>query len=215
MHVPRPAPAGFVRSHTRPARPSLVPEVRLLVAADVVALWEAMEAEGGGAGEEPPFWAAAWPGGQALARHVLDAPDVVADRRVLDLGSGSGLVAVAAAAAGAREVVASEVDRFGVTAIALNAELNGAGPIRVVGDVLGDEPPDVDVVLAGDVCYDRGMTERVWPFLTAARARGSEVLVGDPGRPYLPQDRLVAVGAYDVPETEGPGTRRTTVWRVP
>ncbi len=213
--MPRAVPAAFVRAHTRTARPSLVPEVRLRVADDVVALWEAMEVDGGGAGDQPPFWAAAWPGGQALARHVLDTPSLVGARTVLDLGSGSGLVAVAAALAGAADVVASEVDPFGRTAIGVNAALNGVGPLRVVGDLLGAPPPAVDVVLAGDVCYDREMTERVLPFLDAARAGGAEVLVGDPGRPYLPAERLVAVARHEVPETEGPGTRLTTVWLLP
>ena len=213
--MPPGVPAAFVRAHTRPTRPALVPEVRLRVADDVVALWEAMEVDGGGAGDQPPFWAAAWPGGQALARYVLDTPSLVASRTVLDLGSGSGLVAVAAVLAGAADVLASEVDAFGRTAIAVNAALNGVGPLRVVGDLLGAPPPSVDVVLAGDVCYDREMTERVLPFLDAARAGGAEVLVGDPGRPYLPVDRLVPVTRLAVPETEGPGTRWTTVWRVP
>jgi predicted nicotinamide N-methyase len=135
--VTSPVPASFVRAHTRPAHPSLVPEVTLLVADDIVALWEAMEDERGREAEAPPFWAAAWPGGQVLARYVLDTPAAVAGRRVLDLGSGSGLVAVAAALAGAAEVVASEIDEFGTTAIPLNAELNGASGIRVVGDLLG------------------------------------------------------------------------------
>lgn len=206
-------PEDFVRDHTRPVRPPLVPEVRLLVAADVVALWEAMEEMGGGPAEQPPFWAAAWPGGQALARYVLDHPSVVAGRPVLDLGSGSGLVAVAAALAGADGVTASEIDPFGHTAIGLNARLNGVGAVRVVGDVLAGPPPE-GVVLAGDVCYDRAMTERVLPYLTAARAAGCEVLLGDPGRPYLPTDRLAAVAAYDVPDGDGGPARRTTVWRV-
>jgi predicted nicotinamide N-methyase len=216
----RPVPAGFVRAHTRPLRPPLVPEITLLVASDVVALWEAIEQERGTAPTEPPFWAAAWPGGQALARHVLDAPGAVAGRSVLDLGSGSGLVAVAAALAGAREVVASEIDPFGHAAIAVNAEVNGVPPIAVVGDVLGEEPPPVDVVLAGDVCYDRVMSERVLPWLLAARARGAEVYLGDPGRPYVPTDRLAAVAVFDVADTEGSAgaptqIRRTTVWRLP
>jgi predicted nicotinamide N-methyase len=192
-----------------------VPEVRLRVADDVVALWEAMEEAGGVVVSDPPFWAAAWPGGQALARQVLDEPSLVIGRSVLDLGSGSGLVAVAAALAGAAVVVASEVDPYGRTAVAVNAELNGVGPIRVVGDLLGGPPSPADVVLAGDVCYDREMTERVLPFLAAARAAGAEVLVGDPGRPYLPAERLEFVALYEVPETEGEGVRRTTVWRLP
>jgi predicted nicotinamide N-methyase len=210
----RPVPVAFVRAHTRPAHPSLVPELQLLVAADVVALWEAMEDERGAPAEDPPFWAAAWPGGQVLARYVLDAPSAVAGRPVLDLGSGSGLVAVAAARAGAAGVLASEVDPFGRTAIGLNAQLNGVTGIRVVGDLLGGEPPHDTVVLAGDVCYDREMTERVLPFLDRAREQGCDVLIGDPGRPYLPTDRLAAVAVFDVPETEGPGVRRSTVWRL-
>jgi predicted nicotinamide N-methyase len=185
------------------------------VAADVVVLWEAIEVERGVAPTEPPFWAAAWPGGQALARYVLDVPDTVAGRSVLDLGSGSGLVAVAAALAGARQVVASEIDPFGHAAIAVNAEVNGIARVVLVGDVLGEEPPAVDVVLAGDVCYDRVMSERVLPWLEAARARGAEVYLGDPGRPYVPTDRLTEMATFDVPDTEGPQVRRTTVWRLP
>jgi predicted nicotinamide N-methyase len=213
--VDRPVPESFVRDHTCPVRPALVPEVVLQVASDVVALWEAIEEERGTAPTEPPFWAAAWPGGQALARHVLDVPETVAGRSVLDLGSGSGLVAVAAALAGAREVVASEIDPFGHAAIAVNAAANGIAPVAAVGDVLGEPPPAVDVVLAGDVCYDRVMSERVLPWLEAARARGAEIYLGDPGRPYVPTDRLEAVATFDVPDTEGPQVRRTTVWRLP
>jgi predicted nicotinamide N-methyase len=211
----RPVPATFVRDHTRPVRPSLVPEVTLQVAADVVALWEAIEEERGMAPTEPPFWAAAWPGGQALARYVLDVPATVSGRSVLDLGAGSGLVAVAAALAGATRVLASDIDPFSHAAIAVNAEVNGVAPVAVLGDVLGEEPPAVDVVLAGDVCYDRVMSERVLPWLQAARARGAEVFLGDPGRPYVPTDRLTPVATFDVPDTEGPQVRRTTVWQLP
>jgi predicted nicotinamide N-methyase len=210
-----PVPPAFVRTHTRPDRPSLVPEVTLHVATDVVALWEAIEAERGTAPTDPPFWAAAWPGGQALARYVLDEPATVAGRSVLDLGAGSGLVAVAAALAGAGRVLASDIDPFSHTAVGVNAEANGVGPVVVLGDVLGEEPPAVDVVLAGDVCYDRVMSERVLPWLEVARARGAEVYLGDPGRPYVPTDRLSAVATYDVPDTEGSQVRRTTVWRLP
>ena len=209
-------PADFVRAHTRPGRPPLVPEVTLRMADDVVALWEAMEQAHTGAGSEPPFWAAAWPGGQALARYVLDNPDVVAGRTVLDLGAGSGLVAVAAAMAGARTVVASDVDPYGRTATVVNAEDNGVGPVVVTGDLLDGEPDaDLDVLLAGDVCYDRAMTERVLPFLGRAWLGGAAVYLGDPGRPYVPREGLVEVAAYDVPDTEGPLLRRTTVWRLP
>jgi predicted nicotinamide N-methyase len=197
------------------ARPPLVPEVQLHVADDVVALWEAMETEGGGAGGAPPFWAAAWPGGQALARYVLDHPGMVAGRRVLDLGSGSGLVAVAAVLAGATGVLASDVDPWSHAAIALNGKLNGVTGIEVTGDVLGDEPPAVDVVLAGDVCYDREMTGRVLPFLWQAWTRGATVLLGDPGRKYLPGEGLVEVAGYDVTDVDEAQVRRATVWRLP
>src|SRR3954464_10009976 len=149
MTSPRRVAPEFLRAHTRLARPTLVPEVQLYVADDVVGLWEAMETEGGGAGQDPPFWAAAWPGGQALARYVLDHPESVAGRRVLDLGAGSGLVAVAALMAGGAGLLASDVDPYSHTAVAVNAELNGVSGIEVVGDVLDAELPDVDVVLAG------------------------------------------------------------------
>ena len=206
----------FVRAHTRPGSPSLVPEVRLQVADDVVALWEALEAGDVDPGSDPPFWAAAWPGGQALARYVLDHPQVVAGRTVLDLGAGSGLVAVAALRAGAASVLASDIDPFGQAAIRVNAELNGVGPVEVTGDLLDGEPdPAIEVVLAGDVCYDREMTARVLPFLGRAWLGGAAVYLGDPGRPYVPREGLVEVATFDVPDTEGPQVRRTTVWRLP
>jgi predicted nicotinamide N-methyase len=208
-------PPAFLRAHTRTSRPTLVPEVQLHVADDVVGLWEAMETDGGGAGLDPPFWAAAWPGGQALARYVLDHPESVAGRRVLDLGAGSGLVAVAALQAGAASVLASDIDPYSHTAIAVNAELNGVSGIDVVGDVLEADPPDVDVVLAGDVCYDRDMTSRVLPFLGAAWLGGATVFLGDPGRAYMPKEGLVEQAAYDVPDADGGPVRRTTVWRLP
>jgi predicted nicotinamide N-methyase len=198
-----------------------VPEVSLCVADVVVALWVALEQGQDDPGSDPPVWAAAWPGGQARARYVLDHPEVVAGRRVLDLGAGSGLVAVAAALAGAASVLASEVDPYGRAAVAVNAEENGVGPIAVTGDLLDDEPdPGLDVVLAGDVCYDREMTARVLPFLGRAWLNGATVLLGDPGRAYVPQEGLVEVATFDVPDTEPSPTqptqiRRTTVWRLP
>ena len=207
--------AAFTRAHTRPGRPTLIPEITLRVAGDVVALWEAME-EHRGPMSEPPFWAAAWPGGQALARYVLDHPETVAGCTVLDLGSGSGLVAVAASMAGAATVIASEIDPYGRAAITANAEDNGVGPVIVLDDLLDEDPDDdLDVVLAGDVCYDREMSERVLPFLGKAWLAGAAVYLGDPGRPYVPREGLVEVATFDVPDTEGPQVRRTTVWRLP
>ena len=208
-------PPAFLRAHTRPARPTLVPEVQLHVADDVVGLWEAMETDGGGGRLDPPFWAAAWPGGQALARYVLDHPEAVAGRRVLDLGAGSGLVAVAALLAGATGVLASDVDPYSHTAVAVNAELNGVTGIEVAGDVLDADLPEVDVVLAGDVCYDREMTGRVLPFLGAAWLGGAAVYLGDPGRAYVPKEGLIEQAVYDVPDADGGPVRRTTVWRLP
>jgi predicted nicotinamide N-methyase len=206
----------FIRDHTRPGRPELVPEVTLRLADDVVALWEALEAGEVDPGSDPPFWAAAWPGGQALARYVLDHPEVVAGRTVLDLGAGSGLVAVAALQAGAARVLASDVDPYGRAAIRLNAELNGVGPVDVTGDLLDGEPDDgIGVVLAGDVCYDREMSGRVLPFLGKAWLGGAAVYLGDPGRPYVPKEGLVEMATFDVPDTEGLQVRRTTVWRLP
>ena len=216
MPTDRPVSPDFIRAHTRPGRPTLVPEVSLSVADDVVALWEALEAGEVDPGSDPPFWAAAWPGGLALARYVLDHPDVVAGRTVLDLGAGSGLVAVAALLAGAARVVASEVDPFGRAAISVNAEANGVGPVTVVGDLLDGAPDgDLDIVLAGDVCYDRTMSERVLPFLGQAWLAGAAVYLGDPGRPYVPREGLVEVANFDVADTEGAQVRRTTVWKLP
>ena len=211
----RSVPPSFLHAHTRPARPALVPEVQLHVVDDVVGLWEAMETEGGGAGQDPPFWAAAWPGGQALARYVLDHPQAVAGRRVLDLGAGSGLVAVAALLAGATSVLASDIDPYSHTAVQVNAELNGVTGIEVVGDVLDAGAPDVDVVLAGDVCYDREMTSRVLPFLGTAWLGGAAVYLGDPGRAYVPKEGLLEQATYDVPDADGGPVRVTTVWRLP
>ncbi len=205
----------LVLERTRLGRAPAVPELELHLADDMELAWAGLQAELDDATLPPPFWAFAWLGGQALARYVLDTPEAVAGRAVLDLGSGSGLVALAARLAGARSVLASDVDPFSRTAVGVNAGLNGVGGISVTGDVLGRDPAGTDVVLAGDVCYDREMTERVLPFLDRARARGCEVYVGDPGRPYLPHERLEGMAVYEIPETEGPGLRRTTVWRLP
>ncbi|WP_199443453.1 class I SAM-dependent methyltransferase [Umezawaea beigongshangensis] len=210
--------AAFVRAHTAVRAVPLVPEVRLHTGGEVVDLWESTERNAGGAGEElpPPFWAFPWAGGQALARHVLDHPGLVAGRRVFDLASGSGLVAVAAALAGAAEVVANDVDPLAVVAVALNAEVNGVSIVVEPGDVL-DTDPEADVVLAGDVFYDRWMAARVLPFLRRAAVRGALVLVGDPQRAHLPREglRRVAEHVVPVPATlESAETRTTTVWSL-
>ena len=194
-----------------------VPEIRLHLADDVMRLWQRTE-DDSGAGQPPPFWAFAWPGGQALARYVLDHPGVVAGRTVLDLGSGSGLVAIAAVLAGAASVLASEIDPLAAAAIRLNAAANGVpvpGQILLVGDVLRGDGEGADVVLAGDIWYSRPLAERVLGLLERARARGAAVLTGDIGRAFLPRDRFLELDARDVPvlaNLEDASVKRAMVW---
>ncbi|MFJ6217342.1 class I SAM-dependent methyltransferase [Streptomyces sp. NPDC092296] len=210
-------PAEFVRAHTRLAPAPYVPEVRLHQADEAIGLWERTE-QYGGVRMPPPFWAFAWAGGQALARHVLDRPQTVAGRTVLDLASGSGLVAVAAALAGAAAVTASDIDGFAAAATELNAAANGVAVASRLGDLLDGDGAGAEVVLAGDVFYERPMAERVLPFLERARDRGALVLVGDPGRAYLPRDRFEALSVHDVPvvaDLEDRAVKATTVWRLP
>jgi len=205
----------FVRANTRLAPVPFLPELLLYQAEEPIELWERTEAAG--AEQPPPFWAFAWAGGQALARHVLDEPELVSGRAVLDLATGSGLVAVAAARAGARTVTANDIDPLSLAAAEANAEANGV-PIRLVeGDLLGGGYPEADVILAGDVFYSREMTGRVLPFLRRAAGRGALVLVGDPGRAYLPTDGMVRRATYEVPvleSLESVPVRRTSVWQV-
>jgi predicted nicotinamide N-methyase len=212
------AATRFVRDNTAVAAPPLVPEVRLHLACEVTPIWQATETELERNGLEPPFWAFAWPGGQALARHVLDNPQTVRGKRVLDIAAGCGLAAIAAARAGALAVVANEIDAFAATALALNAALNDA-PVTVVRrDLLNDVVAGrFDVILAGDVCYERTMSGRMVPWLRARAAAGALVLLGDPGRAYLPATGLAEVARYEVPTTlelEDRTVRTTTVWRV-
>ncbi|PVZ14156.1 class I SAM-dependent methyltransferase [Actinomycetospora cinnamomea] len=199
-----------IRDWTRPGHPPHVPEITLLLADDIHRAWSALDEEA------PPFWAFAWVGGQALARHVLDHPELVRGRRVLDLAAGSGLVAIAAARAGAGAVIASDSDARARAAVGLNAEANGVA-VEVVGDVLGGSTElDIDVVLAGDVFYEQPMARHVERFCDEAVAAGVEVIVGDPGREYLPRRRCTALGVYEVTGTadlEGGATTRTTVHR--
>jgi len=207
-------PERFVRATCRLAAVPEVTEIRLHLAGDVLGLWQRTEDELG-AGQPPPFWAFAWPGGQALARYVLDHADLVAGRCVLDLGSGSGLVAIAAAMAGAAAVLASEIDALAVAALGLNARANGVPVPTVVGDVLDGDGEGAQVVLAGDVWYSRPLADRVLAFIERARARGASVLVGDIGRAFLPRDRFRVLEARDIPvlaELEDASVKRTMVW---
>lgn len=207
---------AFVRGETRLLRPPLLPELRLHLADEPCGLWERTEGQLAGTVLAPPFWAFAWAGGQALARHVLDHPDLVAGRRVLDVASGSGVVAIAAALAGAESVTASEIDGFAVAAVRLNARANGVTLAGVVGDLL-DGTAAHDVVLAGDVCYERSLAARMLPFLRRAARAGATVLVGDPGRAYLPTTGVEHLATYVVPvspELESGAVKTTRVLRV-
>ncbi|GIJ28733.1 50S ribosomal protein L11 methyltransferase [Micromonospora qiuiae] len=208
--------AAFVRLHARLAPVAFVPEVRLHQADEPIGLWELTEGQFR-SDQPPPFWAFAWAGGQALARYVTDHPQLVAGRRVLDLAAGSGLVAIAAARAGAAAVRAVEIDELAVAAVALNAEANGVRVDAELGDVLDGDAGDAEVVLAGDVFYSEAMAGRVLRFLLRAVRSGARVLVGDPGRAYLPRDRFDELAVYDVPVSEALESvrvKRTTVWQL-
>ncbi|PJN29351.1 methyltransferase [Kitasatospora sp. CB02891] len=211
------ADAEFVRAHTRPGPVPFVPEVRLHMAQDAIALWEVTERERGEIGLPPPFWAFPWAGGVAVARHVLDRPELVAGRSVLDLAAGSGLVGVAAALSGASQVRAAEIDAYAVAAIAVNAAANGVSVTAELADVLDGDGDGCQVVLAGDVFYERAMAARFLPFLERAAARGATVVVGDPGRAYLPRERFTALAEYAVPvaaDLEDAAVKTTTVWAL-
>ncbi|HZH27620.1 MAG TPA: 50S ribosomal protein L11 methyltransferase [Azospirillaceae bacterium] len=210
-------PVAFVRAKTVLAPPSLLPELRLHLATEVTPLWHATEAVLHASDLPPPYWAFAWPGGQAVARLVLDRPELVRGRRVLDFAAGSGLAAVACAKAGAARVVANEIDRFASAAIRLNAAANGVDVEVLAEDVVGRPLPDFDLVLCGDVCYERPMADRVIPWLYALTAAGAEVLLGDPGRAYLPKDGLETLAEFVVPtslDLEDRTQRSTRVYRI-
>jgi predicted nicotinamide N-methyase len=206
----------FIRENTRVLAPSHVQELRLHLADDAVSLWELTEEELGQLGLPPPFWAFAWAGGQALARYVLDHAEIVRGRSVLDVASGSGLVAIAAMKAGAASALAADIDAFAGDAARLNAELNdvvvgtsGADPVG--GDV------DAEIVLVGDLFYDRDLAPRVLDWLISLQRGGKTVLIGDPGRTYLPRDKLEQIAAYDIPVTralEDAEIKRAAVWRL-
>jgi predicted nicotinamide N-methyase len=208
-------PAAFIRANTELLRPPLVPEVVLHLATEIVPIWRKTEEELAAEGVPPPFWAFAWAGGQALARWVLDNPETVRAKRVLDFATGSGVSAIAAMKAGAREVVANEVDAFAIAATTLNAEANGVALSCAHEDLIGRDD-GWDTVLAGDVCYEREMSAKVFDWLKALALRGALVLVGDPGRNYLPKG-MTELAVYDVKTTrelEDREIRRTKVWRV-
>ena len=210
-------PAIFVERNTAIAAPPLLPEIRLHLATEITPIWQATEETLARSGLPPPYWAFAWAGGQALARYLLDHPEIVAGRSVLDFGAGSGLVAIAAAKAGAASVLAAEIDHFAAAAIAANATLNGVAITVTTADVLDGLDHRWEIVTAGDICYERPMAGRVISWLRALAARGSLVLLGDPGRAYLPSQGLRERARCLVPtsrELEDRETREGIVWEV-
>jgi predicted nicotinamide N-methyase len=207
---------AFIRSNTRLMAPPLVPEVRLHLAHEALPLWEKTEEELQQIGLPVPFWAFAWAGGQALARYILDNPQLCAGRHVLDFASGSGLVAIAAAKAGAARVTACDIDLFAEAAIGLNATENSVAPDCVCRDLIGEDD-GWPVVLAGDIFYEEPLAGRLLTWFRQLTARGALVLIGDPGRTYLPKDQLSECALYNVPVTralEDQEIKKTRVWQL-
>jgi predicted nicotinamide N-methyase len=203
----------FVRDNTELLTPPLVPEIKLHLASEVVPLWRKTEEELAEIGVAPPYWAFAWAGGQALARYVLDHPEIATGKRVLDFGAGSGLVALAAAKAGARHVIAADIDPFAIAAIARNAQVNQLAVETVDKDMIGSRER-FDLILVGDMCYERPLAERLMVWLQETPA---DILLGDPGRSYFPKSGLTCLATYNVPTTrelEDREIRQTSVWRL-
>ena len=208
------APAAFIEANTQPLAVPLCPELRLWTASEATALWEKTEAALEAIDLPPPFWAFPWAGGQALARFLLDRPHIVAGRRVLDVASGSGLVALAAARAGAADVVANDTDAMAAHAVACNTALNGLTLRTHTGDLVGTDER-FDVVVAGDIAYQADMAAHLLPWLESLGRDGAAVFIGDPGRAYLPRDRWRAVARYLVPVSraiEDADVKATSVW---
>jgi predicted nicotinamide N-methyase len=212
---------GFIRANTTLQTPPLVPEVRLHLASEVMGLWGETEAlcaalASGMTNLPPPYWAFAWPGGQALARYILDHPQEVAGKSVLDFGAGSGLIAIAAAKAGGTPVIAAEIDALALAAIALNAAANGVFVEEIENDIIGTNGR-WDTILAGDMCYERPLAERLTTWLRSLASDGARVLIGDPGRSYFPERGIQRLATYDVltsRDLEDREMRETSVYGV-
>ena len=207
---------AFIRANTRVLAPSYIPELKLQLADDAVALWELTEEQLGEMGLPPPFWAFAWAGGQALARYLLDHADAVLGKRVLDVASGCGVVAIAAMKAGAAQAVAVDIDAFAAEAAMLNAALNDVTIAVSAHDPLG-QPTNAELILVGDLFYDRDLAPRVLAWLETLKREGKGVLIGDPGRTYLPRDKLEQIAAYEIPVTralEDAELKRAAVWTL-
>lgn len=209
---------GFVRMQTRLQTPPQLPEMRLWLADDLDLIWRAVERRNGRVGEPIPFWAFAWAGGSAVARHVLDHPEIVAGKRLLDIATGSGLCAITASLAGAETVSAVDIDPLCRAAVALNAAANGVEIGFTLGDLLDSPPPDVDVITAGDIGYERDFAERLLAWLGAAHRQGVTVLIGDPGRRYFPRDDMLLLTRYEIATTralESSAQKVTGVYTFP
>ena len=209
---------AFIVENIRLQAPPHAPELTLHLADEITPIWRLTEEDLAKIGLPPPFWAFAWAGGQALARYVLDNPDVVAGKRVVDFASGSGIVAIAAKRAGAASVLAADIDGYCGAAIGLNAAANGVEVDFTDLDLLDALPPEADVFLAGDICYEKPLAERVMAWLAAARAGGATVFIGDPGRTYFPRTGLIKLAEYQVATTrelEDFEVKKTSVWTLP
>ena len=209
---------AFILENTRLQAPPHAPELVLYLADEITPIWRLTEEALEEMGLPPPFWAFAWAGGQALARYLLDHPQTVAGKRVVDFASGSGIVAVAAMKAGAAHALAADIDSFCGAAVALNAEANGVEVAFTDENLLDGPPPIADLILAGDICYEKPLAERVMAWLTQARAAGATVLIGDPGRTYFPREGLIKLAEYQVPTTrelEDMEVKKTAVWTLP
>lgn len=209
--------ATFIAANTQLMAPPLVPEIRLHLAEESLPIWRKTEEELGEMNVPPPFWAFAWAGGQALARYLLDNPQFARGKAVLDLGSGSGLTAIAAMMAGAAHVLASDIDRLSLSAVTLNAGANGVSVATRSDDLLAGPPGEFGLILVGDLFYERALAEKVLAFIEAAAAGGADVFIGDPQRSYFPKGRFEQVADYRVPvtrELEDAEIKQTAVWRL-
>ena len=208
----------FIAQNTLLLSPPLVPEIKLHLAEESLPIWRRTEEELGEMNVAPPYWAFAWAGGQALARFLLDNRALVAGKRVLDLGSGSGLTAIAAMRAGAAKVLAADIDRMALAAVTLNAAANGVMVATTCEDLLAKDPDEqFDVILVGDLFYERELAERVGRYVDAAAKAGARVLIGDPGRSYFPKGRFEKAADYRVPvtrELEDAEIKQTAVWQI-
>lgn len=208
---------AFIAANTRTLQPPLVPEIVLHLAEESVPIWQKTEEELGEMNVPPPYWAFAWAGGQALARYILDNPQLLAGKSVLDLGSGSGLTAIAAMKAGARSALASDLDLLALAAVELNAKLNDVAVRTTAENLLERAPQGENVILVGDLFYERSLADLVTRYIDAAVAGGALVLIGDPQRNYFPKGRFTSAAEYRVPvtrELEDAEIKRTSVWRL-